>query len=139
MLTGRRACVDLPDWRPQSIALFIRTPLVVRAGKRLQTNPASILASVLNRVSSMAFWQRFPLVADWPALRKEIDALQFDLRDLHIHRWQRHSIRQGDHPIPMRGHLGKVLIEGDLSRLAPFCCWPKPAHRQPCEPWLWLV
>lgn len=120
ILTGRRSSVELPDMHVQSAALIIRSPLVVRSGSRLQTAPASIFKSVLNRVSSMAFWQRFHLNADWRTLHQTIDELRFDLRELRVHRWQRYSIRQGDRPIPMHGHLGAVRVEGDLSHLAPF-------------------
>jgi hypothetical protein len=120
ILLGRQAMVELPQFRARSATLILRTPLVVRTGQRLQPEPTAIFTSLLNRVSSMCYWQGYRLEADWAQLHHAIANLDFDTRELYAHRWQRHSIRRGDEPIPVHGHLGVLRVAGDLSTLAPF-------------------
>jgi len=109
----------LPDPPPDtgSATLTFWTPVVVRHGGRLVDDARSILRSAPRRVAALAPFQSCRFVPD-DDLSERIDALVLDETDLVPYRWQRHSRRRGDAPIPMHGYLGRLGISGAFGALA---------------------
>lgn len=109
--------------RPSTVnmaSLAFQTPVVVRAGGALRTNPLSILRSAPRRCAALAKWQAMKIEMDREGLAEEINALRIDARELIDYRFQRFSQRRGNAAIPVHGYLGKLHVSGAMEYLAPF-------------------
>lgn len=101
-------------------ALMFDTPVVIRAGDRLQIDPTSIIPAGARRVASLAPWMEYKL--DWreAEVRAASEALTYDLAELTAVAWRRFSVRRPDAPIPVYAFQGRVRIQGALAPLAPY-------------------
>jgi hypothetical protein len=110
---------------PEYAALTFRSPVSVRTGGQLSTDPAAIVRACIRRVQAMARWHGMatpPLPRD---LVDMVDDLQVDPSELTTYGWARHSRRQGNTAIPMAGWLGRLELRprsrrGSLAPLAPW-------------------
>jgi hypothetical protein len=105
---------------PTCASLRVRSPVTARIGGRLNGDPRAILRGCVRRVLAMARWQGLRIAHDPPALARCIERLALDERELAAFRFARHSIRQGDTPIPMAGWLGTLGLDGPLAPLSPW-------------------
>lgn len=114
--------IDSVSWlmRTRAASLTFRTPVCVRHGRGLSSDPRGIARSVVKRVAGMARWQGVRLTGDFDAPLREIEAAKYDAGGLLLARWQRFSLRQGPAPIPMDGFLGTLRLAGRLDALAPY-------------------
>lgn len=111
--------VAVPD-RIDYASLTFRSPVTTRLGGRLSGDPRSILRGVLRRVEAMARWQGAALLPPTDAACRALETVAVDARALHFYRATRHSRRQGDRAIPMAGHLGRLVLTGQLAPLVPY-------------------
>lgn len=115
ILLNRRTGVPIPE-APRWAGMRFRTPVSVRHGRQTLDDPLALARSCLRRVSAMARWQGVVV----EAIPVVLDGVVVDDKDLQRYHWSRHSRRQGDTPIPMAGHLGRLVLSG---RLADFSPW----------------
>lgn len=112
----RESAIDVPV-NVSSVAMIFRTPVVVRAGGALRADPRAILRSCARRAAALAPWQSARLL-ETPAVSGEIDNLEIDDRELLPYRFERHSRRRGNEPIPVAGYLGRMTARGRLDEFA---------------------
>ncbi len=111
--------ITVPD--ATTFASFhFRSPICVRQGGRANLDPIAVPRAAVRRVTAMAKWHGVALRKTDDAVRSALDNLRLDTRNLMPYRFQRHSRRQGNTPIPVSGHLGTLRIEGNLGPLAPY-------------------
>lgn len=97
-----------------------RTPVAVRTGAALITRPISIIQASILRVRNLAPWLGLEPLADWASLRAECEELTVIEDSLVPVGFTRHSQRRGDSTIPVTGFMGRLVVRGDLTRLALF-------------------
>lgn len=113
----------------QFAELTFVSPLCIRDGDPGRfAGPASLIASLGNRVSAMARWQDCTADADWRALVDSADTLRGDASALRPVSWVRSSARQGGRAIPMRGLIGTLVLDGPLGDLAPLLALGATCH-----------
>ena len=98
--------------------LTFRAPVALRQRDVVHAAPAALLRGSLRRIAAMAPWQGLRLVCDHQRIHQIIATLDVDEDNWRPYAWQRHSRRQGDTPIPMRGWLGSLTLRGDLREFA---------------------
>jgi hypothetical protein len=118
IVTRRVHAADPPEFANYAGLSFF-SPVMIRLGERMNTDPRAILRSAVRRVQSMARWHGVAVAPPDEAMLMEIGRLSCDDGDLRRYVWSRHSQRQGDTPIPMRGLIGKLVVRGPMSSIIP--------------------
>eukprot|EP00873_Tetraselmis_striata_P015032 jgi/Tetstr1/435296/TSEL_024215.t1 len=113
---------------PEAAKLIFLSPVTV-GGRDTGQEPQAIFSEAGYRLEGIARWHGLTLLdaVDWPALRADLDQMHMAWEDDMPLRWERESRRQ-DRRIPMRGHLGSLVIQSPTDA---------PAH--PVWPVLWPV
>lgn len=99
-IVKRRVHAYEPLDRASYASLKFYSPVTIRLGDRLNEDPRAILRSIVRRVQSMARWQGVCVPSLDEELSAEIARLICDDAELRRYAWSRHSLRQGDTPIP---------------------------------------
>ena len=117
--TGRFPPIVWPD-NPEVAILRFRTPFTVRRVDAIVADAPAILRALPRRVAGLARWQGVKLIFDKAKIGQAIAALSLDDADMFLFEDRRHSIRQGNAPIPVRGYLGSLCARGALRDIAPY-------------------
>ncbi|WP_170984798.1 CRISPR system precrRNA processing endoribonuclease RAMP protein Cas6 [Roseomonas sp. AR75] len=114
----RVSCLDIPASAAHGMMRF-RSPVTVRQRGVAHARPDAVFGAALRRVDRMARWQGCRLLTpdDW--LARHSSGLDVATRYWREVSWERFTRNQGDTPVPMRGHLGELTLDGDLGELAP--------------------
>lgn len=119
--------LEIPPAAPR-LALEFQTPLALRRDEPSAPLMPSLIASLGNRVSSLARWQDAAIAADWPAIKATAQALasheQFEPYAGH----DRSSARQQGRRIPVEGQRGTLRLAGDLDPLLPLLAIGQTCH-----------
>jgi len=119
--------LELPPAAP-ALALEFQTPLLLRRDDPSAPLMPSLIASLGNRISSLARWQDAGITADWPAIKVAAHALasheQFEPYAGH----DRSSGRQQGRRIPVEGQRGTLRLAGDLEPLLPLLAIGQTCH-----------
>lgn len=118
-IVKRRVHAAPPPLHADYASLTFYSPVTIRLGDRLNEDPRAILRSAVRRVQSMARWQGVSVPAPEEDMLREIALLSCDDADLRRYAWSRHSMRQGDTPIPMRGMIGRLIVRGAMAHVLP--------------------
>jgi len=122
ILEARRERLGAPFWSETATVanLRFRTPFAVRVGSELSNDPRGVLRSCVRRVRTLSPWLGVALQRDEGALAAAIADARLDESEIVRFDGRRHSVRQGDTPIPMRGFLGALRVSGKLGAIAPY-------------------
>lgn len=130
-VTGRQTHVfdglEVPPRTP-ALALEFQTPLTLRRDVPSAPLMPSLIASLGNRVSSLARWQDAAISADWPAIKSAAQALASDERFEPYDGHGRTSSRQQGRRIPVEGQRGTLRLAGDLEPLLPLLAIGQTCH-----------
>ncbi|KAA5603779.1 CRISPR system precrRNA processing endoribonuclease RAMP protein Cas6 [Roseospira marina] len=101
-----------------SVALDVRTPLVLRRKSALVLDPLALLTSLSRRAEGFARWHDTALTVDGGALAETAAALTLDGQELRPAGWTRGSARQPGRGIPVTGVVGRLVLRGPPEALA---------------------
>jgi hypothetical protein len=100
--------------------LWFRTPVSVRHGRQLATNPSAILIATVRRVDAMARWLGVAVDLEGFDPVTAAAAVSLDTRQLDQFYWRRHSRRQGNIAIPVASWLGRLGLPNGPGLFTPW-------------------